>query len=404
MFRQSSFSQQPDSEFFDDWMKQIIFDQKLYDRVEAVLHGAATAEPLVADSLRTPQDVRYHAEGPFMRDHLRLMLMSLYAIVKGDVRLSDIEELRRIKGYEYEVEELENLIREHAAWFEAFVLCHDAAKWATVTFVSPENSRGMDLGFDQKLIYEPDVDIAERTKLRNLYLDLYKSFSDQHPNESSRETQSLFYLTYEIDVKYPHHDRMIHAPIYHALFERFAFAHKLTDVHTAMLDDIISNHLSFKKFSKTQTSSMIPFAHLAKVRGYDAEDFMDFIQAATFLDFVCGSIRLSAHGYWHEIEMLVNALKAEHDVDPMLRTEKIHAREEKEHRKRNRIFREVGLDGVALMDLLGMEPGEKFGRALKQIQLAVVGQAQMPSFGKKTDEEIERRAGEYYEKVFVKGV
>lgn len=404
MFHLSSFPQKSDTEFFDDWMKKIIFDQKLYDKAEAVLHGAATAEPLVADSLRTPQDIRFHAEGPFVKDHLRLMLMSLYAIVNGEVHLSDIEELRRMKGYEFEVEELEELLKEHAAWFEVFVLCHDAAKWATVTFVSPENSRGFEFGFNQKLTYEPDVDIAERAKLRNLYLDLYKSFSDQHSNESAREVQSLFYLTYEIDVKYPHHDKMIHAPIYHSLFERFALAHKLTDVHTAMLDDIISNHLSFKKFSKIQTSSMIPFAHLAQARGYDAEDFFDFIQGAMFFDFVCGSIRLSAHGYWHEISMLVNALKAEHEIDPMLRAEKLHAREEQEHKKRNRIFREVGLDGVALLDLLGMEPGAKFGRALKQVQLAVVGQAQMPRFGKQIEDEISRRAGEYYEKVFVKGV
>lgn len=404
MFRHSSFSQQSDSEFFDVWMNRIGSSQKFYNRAEGVLHSVATAEPIIADSFRTPQDIRYHAEGPFVKDHLRLMLMSLYAIVDGEVHLSDIEELRRIKGYEYEVEELEELLRGNAAWFEAFVLCHDAAKWATVTFVSPENSRGRDLGFNQKLIYEPDVDIAERTKLRNLYLDLYKSFSDQHPNETAREVQSLFYLTYEIDVKYPHHDRMIHAPIYHSLFERFVLAHKLTDIHTAMLDDIISNHLSFKKFSKSQTSSMIPFTHLAQTRGYDAEDFMDFIQGAMFLDFVCGSIRLSAHGYWHEISMLVNALKAEHEIDPMLRTEKIHAREEQEHRKRNRIFREVGLDGVAIMDLLEMDPGAKFGRALKQIQLAVIGQAQMPSFGKKTDEEISRRAGEYYRKTFEIGI
>lgn len=392
------------TEFFDVWMEQISSDQKLYDQAEALLHGASTAEPLVADSLRTPQDIRFHAEGPFVRDHLRLMLMSLYSIVDGKIPLIDIEELRRMKGYEYEVEELEELLKEHAAWFTAFILCHDAAKWATVIFVSPENSRGSDLGFNQKLTYEPDVDIAARSRLRTLYLDLYKSFSDQHPNESAREIQSLFYLTYEIDVKYPHHDRMIHAPVYHSLFDRFVTAHRLTDVHALMLEDIISNHLAFKKFSDERKSSMLPFAHLAQVRGYDAGDFMDFIQAAIFLDFVCGSKRLSAHGYWHEISMLVNALRVEHEIDPMLRAEKIHAREEEEHKKRNRIFREVGLDGVALMDLLEMEPGAKFGRALKQIQFAVVGQAQMPAFGKQIDEEIGKRAADYYKKIFKIGL
>ncbi|MBI4713570.1 hypothetical protein HY771_00020 [Candidatus Uhrbacteria bacterium] len=403
MFRIASFSQKSDTEFFDVWIGRISTDQKLYDHAEAILHAAATAEPLVADSLHTPQDIRYHAEGPFVRDHLRLMLMSLYAIVEGKMPLSEIEELRRLKGYEYEVEELEELFKAEVAWFEAFILCHDAAKWATVTFKSPENSRGAELGFNQTLTYEPDVDLAERSRVRSAYLDLFESFTRQHPNESQREIQSLFYLTYEIDVKYPHHDHMIHSPVYHALFERFAIAHELTDVHAAMLEDIISHHLSFKKFADAAVGNMNPFVHLAQRKGYDSDDFVDFIQGAIFLDFVCGSKRLSAHGYWHEISMLVNALKAEHDVDPMQRAEKIHAREEQEHKQRNLLFREVGLDGISLMDVLQMEPGPAFGRALKQVQSAVVGQAQMPVFGKKIDEEIERRAGEFYKKLFKTG-
>jgi hypothetical protein len=404
MFRFATFSKQNDTEFFDVWMQRISTNKKLYDRAEAMLKAVSTAEPLVADSLKTPQDIRYHAEGPFIRDHLRLMLMSLYAIVDAEVHLSDIEELRRLKGYEHEIEELEELFKEQVSWFEAFILCHDAAKWATVIFKSPEKSRGAELGFNQKLTYEPDVDLAERARARKSYIDFYETFASQHPNESSREIQSLFYLTYEIDVKYPHHDHMIHTPVYHALFERFALAHQLTDIHTAMLEEIISHHLSFKKFADERTSNLRPFAHIAHTRGFDSDDFFDFIQAAMFLDFVCGSKRLSAHGYWHEILMLVNAFKAEHDVDPTVRAEKIHAKEEQEHKDRNLLFKDVGLDGISLMDLLGLEPGPVFGRALKQVQSAVVGQATMPKFGKKVDEEIERRAGEFYKKAFeVKG-
>jgi hypothetical protein len=392
-----------DSEFFDVLMRRVCVDQKLYNRADAMLHAVSTAEPLVADSLCTPQDIRFHAEGPFVRDHLRLILMSLYAIQDGTLRLTEIEELRRLKAYGYEIEELNNIFKENFAWFEAFALCHDAAKWASVVFVSPEKSRGAELGFNSKLTYEPDVDLTERARLRTQYLDLYKTFETQHPNESPREIQSLFYLTYEIEVKYPHHDQMIHTPVYHALFERFVIAHQLTDIHASMLEDIVCHHLSFKKFSKTQTSNMSPYVHIAQAKGYDADDFIDFIQGAIFLDFVCGSQRLSAHGYWHEIEMLVNAFKAEHDVDPMQRAEKIHTKEEQEHKDRNLLFKDVGLDGISIMDLLKMEPGPAFGRVLKQLQYAVVGQASMPKFGKKVDEELSRRVGEFYKKSFKVG-
>ncbi|MBI2475568.1 hypothetical protein HYV69_04070 [Candidatus Uhrbacteria bacterium] len=389
-----------ESEFFDVLMRRVCADQKFYNRAEAMLHAVSTVEPLVADSLRTPQDIRFHAEGPFVSDHLRLILMSLYAIQDGTLQLIEIEELRRLKAYGYEIEELNEFFKENFAWFEAFALCHDAAKWASVVFVAPEKSRGAELGFNMKLTYEPDVDLAQRARLRTQYIDLYKSFERQHPNESPREIQSLFYLTYEIDVKYPHHDRMIHSPVYHTLFERFVLAHQLTDVRAAMLEDIISHHLAFKKFADARTGNMLPFVHLARVRGYDANDFIDFIQGAIFLDFVCGSKRLSAHGYWHEISMLVNAFRAENDVDPMQRAEKIHAREEQEHKQRNLLFREAGLDGISLMDVLQMEPGPAFGRVLKQLQYAVVGQASMPSFGKNVDEELSRRVGEFYKKSF----
>jgi len=392
-----------DSGFFDVLMRRVCVDQKLYNRADAMLHAVSTAEPLVADSLCTPQDIRFHAEGPFVRDHLRLILMSLYAIQDGILQLTEIEELRRLKVYGYEVEELNEFFKENFAWFEAFALCHDAAKWATVVFVAPEKSRGAELGFNTKLTYEPDVDLAERARKRTQYLDLYKSFEEQHPNESPREIQSLFYLTYEIEVKYPHHDRMIHSPVYHALFERFILAHQLTDIHAEMLEDIICHHLSFKKFSKIQTSNMGSYVHIAQVKGYDADDFVDFIQGAIFLDFVCGSQRLSAHGYWHEIEMLVNTFRAEHEVDPMSRAEKIHAKEEQEHKERNLWFKDVGLDGISIMDLLKMEPGPVFGRVLKQLQYAVVGQASMPKFGKKVDEELSRRVGEFYKKSFKVG-
>ncbi|MBI5369974.1 hypothetical protein HZA85_02185 [Candidatus Uhrbacteria bacterium] len=392
-----------ESEFFDAHMSRIEADPALFERAEAKLSGAATAEPLIAESLRAPQDIRYHAEGPFVRDHLRLILMSLYAIAEGKLRLLDIEELARLKEYAGEIETLEELLREHVSWFEAFALVHDSAKWNTLVFKSPEGSRGAELGFNAPLSYEPDVDLQTRAELRERYLELYRGFEAQHPNESAREVQSLFYLTYEIDVKYPHHDRILHTPVYSQLLERFARAHELTDIHTAMLEDVVTQHLAFKRFNEMRTSDMSPFFHLARVRGYDLDAFMAFLKGALFLDFVCGSKRLSDHGYWHEVEMLANALRAEHEVDPARRAQREHLREQSEQRRRLRVFQQVGLDGLSLMELLGMEPGPEFGRTLREVQGAIVGERPMPVFGKKVNEEISRRAGEYYQKVFEKG-
>lgn len=404
MFQKAFFPKKPETEFFDVLMNRLETDQELFHRAEAMLHAVSTAEPLLAETLRTPQDIRFHAEGPFVKDHLRLMLMSLYAIEEGKLRLGEIEELARMKGYEQEIEELEELMREHVSWFEAFILLHDSAKWHCVSFRSLMGSRGADLGFNLRLTYEPDVDLAARSTMRDRYLDLYQDFEQMHANESAREIQSFFYLTYEIDVGYPHHDRMIHAPVYRQLFERFARAHELTDVHTSMLEDLISRHLEFKRFGSQGTSDMDSFLHLARVRKYDSDDFIDFLQGALLLDFICGSKRLSAHGTWHEIDMLVHALRAEHEIDPSKRAEKQHVLEEQEHKDRMRVFQEVGLDGISLMELLKMEPGPMFGKTLRQVQTAMIGNATMPSFGKKLDEEISKRALAYYKKTFDVGV
>lgn len=389
-----------ETEFFDVLMTRVERDQELYARAESMLRAVSDSEPLIAETLCAPQDVRYHAEGPTVRDHLRLMLMSLYAIEQGTLRLTAIEELSRLKGYEQEIEELEQTMREHVSWFEAFTFVHDVAKWNTIAFRSPEGSRGAELGFNLVPTYEPETDLTARAQMRERYLELFSDFHSKHKKESAREVQSLFYLTYGIDVKYPHHDRIIHAPAYQQLLERFAIAHELTDIHTSMLEDIVSRHLQFVRFKKQTENSMDPFFHLAQVRGYDGDDFADFIQGAILLDFVCGSLRLSAHGYWHEIDLLVGALKAEHETDPSRRREKLHAREEQEHRRRLNVFQEVGLDGLSIMELLQAEPGPEFGKTLRRIQAAVVGRGVMPTFGKKIEEELERRAGEYYKKTF----
>ena len=61
-----------------------------------------------------------------MRDHLRLMLMFLFALVKK-VHLIDVEEFRRLKGYEARFRNL-RIPRRMSPFFRD-ILCHDIAKW-----------------------------------------------------------------------------------------------------------------------------------------------------------------------------------------------------------------------------------------------------------------------------------
>jgi hypothetical protein len=404
MWRTQSSHQKFETEYFNDAIARVERDEHLLKHADAILNGAGAIEPLIAENFETPQDVRFHAEGPFVRDHLRLMLCVLFAIQEDKLHLIDIEEFRRMKGFEGEIDELEETMKEEAAFFEAFVLYHDCAKRVTATFTSLPSFRGGELGFVANGSHHFDELSHERAKKQQEYLELYNAFAGANTGVPANEIQVKFYLEYGIQVHYPHHGRKTHAAVFQALLDRICFAHGLTSRERDLLDDITSHHLEFSRdFKIIRPASVRRYAHLALKRGYDADDFIDLIQACMFLDGVCGSKRFIDGKYWYDITLIVNALKSEHEYAPWMRTEAETRRIEKERQTRNRIFREVGLDGRTLMDLLGMDPGPKFGQALREIQNAVVGEGEMPKFGKRIDVEIGERVGKFYEKMFKKG-
>lgn len=394
MWRFESTHALKETEYLDFAIERIQTDGHLRGHAQAILEGVSSQEPLVAQSLLTPQDVRYHAEGSVMRDHLSLMLMALTAVVEEKLHLIDIEEFRRLKGYEGEIQELEDTLKEHLAFFEVFTLMHDVCKWVSVSFTSKKDAG----------IFFETVSPEEHLKQRGNYLERYRAFEQQHAGKSPREIQAQFYLVHRIDVHYPNHARLIHSRVYQELLDRLCQAHGLSDRDRQMLDDLISHHREFgSDFDTVRPKRIDRYVHLATKRGYDADDFIDLLQGCLFLDGVCGSTRLSPRGYWHDSTPLINCLKSELEYAPWRRAQKERKRTEAEGRVRNRLLKEVGLDGVALMDVLGMEPGRAFGLALRRIQAGVLGKAEMPKFGEKIDQEIEKRVVQFYQKSFKKG-
>ena len=389
MRRYQSVHELGESELLNDVVRRIEGDEELRARADALLSGARAEEPLIDQLLMMPQDIRYHAEGPIVEDHIRLMLMGLYAVVEEKVHLIDIEEFRRLKGYEGEIDEMEELLKENVALFEVYALCHDIGKRSAVSFVGRRHSRGEQLGF------------VQGAQVRDEYLLLFSDFAVKHPELEGPSLQRAFYLEYEIDVKYPGHARAIHAPLYVDLLDRFAAAHELTSHDRDLLDDLIAQHIAFgDAFSDRSVAGVRRFHHYAMKRGYDGDDFLDLLQCGLFLDQVIGSRRADGS---HESERLVNALVSEHDFAPHKRMEKHALREAEEERARKLAFAQVGLDGKGLLSLLRMNPGPEFGAVLVSIQDAVIGRGDMPSFDAAIDEEVQSRAAEYYNLVFEKG-
>jgi len=405
MWRIETYKKETESEFLDLLMERIEMDEVLWQKAEAILQGVAKQEPLIADSLRTPQSPHYHAEGPILHHHLRLMLMVLYSVAEGKISLLDIEEFRRMKEYEGEIKELEQTIREKAGLLEVFVLCHDAGKWPSVFFSAPKGSRGERLGFDMDIMFKWDeFGACERAKFRDKYIELFDEFVREHPGESMESLEAQFYLYYGIRVHYPGHERVIHTPVYRNLIERVGTAHSLSCQNVVLLEDLICHHQVGEQFVEVRPEGIKKLVHFAQAHGYDSDDFIDLLQAVVFLDTVCSSKRLAPHGTWRDPSVIINFLRSEHEYQPLRRQKKELEREDGAKCKRNRLFREVGLDGVALMDLFDMEAGVQFGKVMRRVHNAIDGKEDMPEFpNNKIKCEIKTRIAHYYSLVFEQG-
>lgn len=404
MWRDISTHQRGETEFLNSAIKRILADDELRNRAEAIISGAAKSEPLILESIQTPQDPRFHGEGPFLHSHIRQMLMVLYAINEEKLHLIDVEEFRSMKGYEGEIEELEETLKEKISFFEVYALCHDVAKRISLEFNSNKHSLGDQFGFNTKLTYDLSIDQQKREQMIKSYFELFHEFSEDHPNETPEEIQRYFFTTHEIQIHYPHHDRLIHTPVYQSLLERFVFAHNLSPRDFGILEEFVSHHLEFiEDFSEVKSKKIRRYVKLSERHGFDSDDFIDLMQGVIFLDMVVGSARESHNGVWYDSTLLINCFKAEHDFTPGKREEKIKLKELERVSIQNQFFKDVGLDGVSLMDLLGLEPGPKFGKVLRQVHEAVLGKNEMPYFEKKVSKEIDSRIAEFYKKSFVKG-
>ncbi|MEK7451874.1 MAG: hypothetical protein AAB664_00895 [Patescibacteria group bacterium] len=401
MFRSESFHQKKETEYLDEVILRVLHEPDVTLLADALLSGASQSEPLFLEALQTPQDPRYHAEGSFMHAHVRTMLCVLYGMQKEKLHLIDIEELRRLKGYEGEIEKLEETIKENIGLFEVFALMHDAAKWACIEFTAPVGSLGEKLGFNAPFTYEFDVDAKKRVELRQAYLELFHEFSLAHRNETSSEVQKRFYEVYRINIHYPHHAEAIYTPVYSAMLDRFCAAHRLSPRDRNILEDLIGHHMFFNgDFANVRKNVIKRYVHLAQKRGYDAELFLDLLQGCLFFDMVCGSCTFNDDGCVHDATSLIHCLKSEHDFAPKRRAEKEALREIEAIRMRNRAFQQSGLDGIALMEFLEMKPGVEFGNILRQIQLAILEEREMPPMSSKQKKEIEKRVGRYYQILF----
>ncbi len=391
MWRSLSTHERGQTEFLDAAMARVEADEALRERADASLRALAR-EPLFAELLACPQSPNHHAEGPFVEHHLRLALMALFAIVEGKLHLIDIEEFRRMKGYEGEMDELEEIVKERAAALEVYLLCHDLGKPHVVWFEAMPGSRGADLGFNQPKSRAWDTDAKTRLALTQKYQEVYAAFAAERVNELPAVVEAEFFLAYQIFIHYPGHGPVVARPDVRAFMIRIAHARRLPSEEIDDVYHVIVKHMD--AISGFQEPNVRRYAHLvdyAKHHGRDVDDFLDFFLAALFLDAVCASRRGSIRGAWHDPSLVVNFLISEHDYAPWKKEERARERAEKAKREERQRLKAAGLDGDSLLSLLGANPGPEFGKTLSAIHAVARGEGFLPSLPGTAVGEIEKR-------------
>ncbi len=310
---------------------QIEHDQTLAARADEILTRWQN-EPLFGGLFETPQSAGYHAEGPTVRSHVRLILTSLFAILDGKVHLLEIEEFARLKGYGAEIQEMEDTIKENAATFEVFALVHDLGKQFRVSIDDQDN------------------------------------------------------------IHYHGHAKDIWRPDVQAVLGKLAEAYRLNERDVKLLNHLVAEHMDplHRLNGGHDPKHVDTLARYAQHHGLDADDFIDALQAGVLLDQVFGSRQLKGGKYFTRHEHLVNFFIAEGEYAPWKREKHERDMAERHRREEHKVLEAVGLDGHGLMKLTGMHPGRELGVLVKEVVSAVRG-GELPSPADSWKDELARR-------------
>jgi len=316
------------------------------------------------------------------------MLSGLHAILDGEDIFS-IEEIARMKHDSAEIEELQQTIREHAATLEAYVLLHDVAKPSTIAFNAPKGSGGEREGYRQTT---RDWKHAS-TKEVETYNKLVKKFLASHPEVHSKEQLvASFYDELEITVHYRGHDRMGAGDAFLPVRELVCDALRLPSRDRALVTWCIRNHidaLSFFSEGPNPDKYELLLARSDKA-GFDADDALDLLLAAVFLDAVVGGAAYRHGEFFVDLNVFTNFLRSEE----LAKNERREARRARMQATRiakmKEMLKEAGLHAEDVFTLLGTPFGQERGLVLARLQKALRDQSYVPDFKEQSEEMIKR--------------
>lgn len=378
MWRDWSTHQRKESEFLSAAFERLSSDLGLRKKADQILLKAGEKE-VFRDLFVCPQSPEIHAEGPFLEDHLRLMVQIFLAIIEEKLHLGDIEEFRRLKIFSGEIDEIEEVIKERAASIETFILCHDLGKPRAIHFTAREGSMGAQHGFCDSLSEVWQSKNHNRVSEIANYLHLFQEFSRENKSPSTMDQQSNFFASYQISISYPDFSYQIIKPDLRQIFDQVTVEKRLVPEEA---EDVFQSILLHEKVIRafSQGANIPTYNYLlryAQKHGRDADDFLDLLLAVIFLE-ISASPKRGVKEIFYETPVLINFLTSEKEFVPGKNKERQKKRQDKKIKIERERFRRAGLDGDSLMKLLEMKSGPEFGRLLTKIQTYARGEGDFP--------------------------
>lgn len=377
-------TRQKETKYLLDWMNREVLREDLAREAEDLLIAAENVAQEIRSFRTTPQAANWHAEGPVISDHIRRILQVILAIVEG-ASLLEIEEFAREKILYGELLELEQTIREQAATMIVFALLHDLAKPDTLRFDAPQGSKGEKEGF--RLHGQVKRELARPEEVQH-YMKLYKSFAIKQGVKTTQEMTAAFFDTYEIHVHNHGHDRVGASDKYLEVRQRIEELHQLSADDAALMPFLIKHHIDALSYFKDgpNEKKFLLLIERANQWGFDADDALDALLAAAFLDRL-GSLSYAHGQFTVQYEMIVHMLHSERLALPKRQEKRDQEVLLEKKRKRKAAMKEAGLNGESVFSLLETVYGKERGTVMKRINEMI------------DDPEIEIEFGEHSEEM-----
>lgn len=366
------------------WMEESVLTSQNLSRAKELVLQSAKRVPAIGALEHIPQSPPWHTEGMVVARHIERILCGVYAIAGGAV-LTHVEEFARHKSLNHEVLQLQRTIQEHAATLQAYALLHDLGKADTVSFETPEGSKGAIEGFVQ---HSRRVQKTASEQEKQVYLKLARAKWTSMGDASEAEAMAAFYDEFEIRSHFYGHANIGAGRVYDDAREVISDMLRLSEIERRMLTFCIRYHIeTIGYFNKKPNPKKIEvLTARATKAGLDAGDVLDVLVAAIFLDTGIGSLHYADGVFDVDLRPTVNFLLSEELALPGRRVARREQANVVARKAFKEILREANLEPDIVFSLLGTPHGPERGEVMDHIY-KLVSDASLPvDFGRHTND------------------